>query len=105
MMITVIGLGSPDVLTGDGKVNDSDRIYYLREHLNACAEALEDGVELIGYSPWSFLDLLSSHQGFRKRYGLVYVNREDMDLKDMKRIKKDSFYWYQKVIRTNGEDW
>ena len=105
MMITENGLGSPDVLTGDGKVHDSYRIDYLREHLNACAEALEDGVELIGYSPWSFLDLLSSHQGFRKRYGLVYVNREDMDLKDMKRIKKDSFYWYQKVIRTNGEDW
>ena len=65
---------------------------------------MEDGVEMLGYSPWSFMDLLSSHQGFRKRYGFVYVNREDHDEKDLQRIKKDSYYWYQKVIQTNGED-
>lgn len=50
------------------------------------------------------MDLLSSHQGFKKRYGLVYVDRTDDDLKELKRIKKDSFYWYQKVIRSNGAD-
>lgn len=49
------------------------------------------------------MDLLSSHQGFRKRYGFIYVNRTDSDLKDLARIRKDSFYWYQKVIKTNGE--
>ena len=49
------------------------------------------------------MDLLSSHQGFRKRYGLVYINRTDMDLKDLRRIKKDSFYWYKEVIASNGE--
>lgn len=104
MLITENGLGMNDELTEDGKIHDLYRINYLREHLKACAFALEDGVELMGYSPWSFMDLLSSHQGFRKRYGLVYVNRDDRDLKDMKRIKKDSFYWYQNVIRTNGEE-
>lgn len=103
MIITENGLGMADVLTEDGKVHDAYRIDYIREHLKACAMALEDGVELFGYSPWSFMDLLSSHQGFRKRYGFIYVNREDKDLKDMRRIKKDSFYWYQNVIRTNGE--
>ena len=104
MIITENGLGMADTLTGGGKVHDSYRIDYIRGHIKACAMALEDGVELMGYSPWSFMDLLSSHQGFRKRYGFVYVSREDADLKDMRRIRKDSFYWYQNVIRTNGEE-
>ena len=104
MIITENGLGMADTLTADGKVHDDYRIDYLREHIKACALAIEDGVDLIGYSPWSFEDLLSSHQGFRKRYGFVYINREDMDLKDLARIKKDSYYWYQNVIRTNGEE-
>lgn len=104
MLITENGLGAADELTESGEIHDSYRINYIKEHLKACAMALEDGVELIGYSAWSFMDLLSSHQGFRKRYGFVYVNREDQDLKDMKRIKKDSFYWYQNVIHTNGAE-
>lgn len=104
MIITENGLGMADTLTADGKVHDDYRIDYIRRHLKACSMAIGDGVELMGYSPWSFEDLLSSHQGFRKRYGFVYINREDMELKDMRRIPKDSFYWYQNVIRTNGED-
>ena len=104
MIITENGLGTADVLTEDGKVHDDYRIDYLREHVRACQLAIEDGVEMIGYSPWSFEDLLSSHQGFRKRYGFVYINREDMDEKDLRRITKDSFYWYQNVIRTNGKE-
>ena len=104
MIITENGLGMADTLTEDGRVHDDYRIDYLREHVKACALAIEDGVDLIGYSPWSFEDLLSSHQGFRKRYGFVYINREDMDLKDLQRIKKDSYYWYQKVIATNGRE-
>ncbi len=59
-------------------------------------------VELFGYCPWSVMDILSSHQGFKKRYGFIYVNREDHELKDLRRIKKDSFYWYQSVIKNNG---
>lgn len=104
LIITENGLGTPDVLTGDGRVHDDYRIDYIKGHLEAMELAMEDGVDLMGYCPWSVIDLLSSHQGFRKRYGFVYVNREDMDLKDLGRIKKDSFYWYQNVIRTNGEE-
>lgn len=104
IIITENGLGAADVLTPDGKVHDVYRIDYLRSHIEACALALADGVDLMGYSPWSVMDLLSSHQGFRKRYGFIYVNRDDFDLKDLKRIKKDSFYWYQKVIQSNGSD-
>ena len=102
LIITENGLGTPDILE-DGKVHDSYRIDYLRNHIKACELAIEDGVEMLGYCPWSFMDLLSSAQGFKKRYGLVYVNRTDDDLLDMKRIKKDSFYWYQKVIANNGK--
>lgn len=104
LIVTENGLGSPDVLTEDGRVHDDYRIDYLRSHIEACRLAIEDGVELMGYSPWSVMDLLSSHQGFKKRYGFIYVNREDHDVKDLKRIKKDSFYWYQNVIKTNGEE-
>ena len=102
IIITENGLGTPDVLE-DGKVHDNYRIDYLREHIKACELAIKDGVDLMGYCPWSFMDLLSSAQGFRKRYGLVYVNRTDDDILDLQRIKKDSFYWYKKVIETNGE--
>lgn len=102
LIITENGLGTPDILTEDGKVHDEYRIDYLRSHIEACALAIEDGVKMIGYCPWSFMDLLSSAQGFRKRYGLVYTNRTDDELLDLKRIKKDSFYWYQNVIKNNG---
>lgn len=102
LIITENGLGTPDVLE-NGRVHDNYRIDYLRDHITACALAIEDGVEMIGYCPWSFMDLLSSAQGFRKRYGLVYTNRTDHDILGLERIKKDSFYWYQKVIQTNGE--
>lgn len=102
MIITENGLGTPDVLTEDQHVHDDYRIDYIRDHIAACHDAINDGVELFGYCPWSAIDLLSSHQGFKKRYGFIYVNREDHDLKDLRRIKKDSFYWYQEVIRNNG---
>lgn len=104
LIITENGLGAHDILTEDGKVHDNYRIDYLREHIKACKLAIEDGVELIGYCPWSIMDLMSSHQGFRKRYGFIYVNRDEHDIKDLSRIKKDSFYWYKKVIASNGED-
>lgn len=104
MIITENGLGTPDVLSADGWVHDPYRIDYLRAHVRACAEAIGDGVELFGYSPWSFTDLLSSHQGFRKRYGFVYVDRDEFDERDLRRIPKDSYRWYQQVIATNGAD-
>lgn len=101
LIITENGLGTPDVVE-DGRVHDDYRINYLKEHIKACELAIEDGVEMMGYCPWSVIDLLSSSQGFRKRYGLVYVNRNDKEELDLKRIKKDSFYWYQNVIKNNG---
>lgn len=102
MIITENGLGTADKLTSDGEVKDPYRISYLHDHIEACYDAIQDGVELFGYCPWSAMDLLSSHQGFKKRYGFIYVDRTDFDLKDLKRIPKDSFYWYRKVIKNNG---
>lgn len=66
--------------------------------------AIADGVDVIGYCPWATIDLISTHQGFRKRYGFIYINRDEDDLKDLKRIKKQSFYWYKEVISSNGKE-
>ncbi len=102
ILITENGLGTPDVLTEDGKVHDDYRIEYLTAHFREAQLAITDGVELMGYCPWAFIDLVSTHQGYNKRYGFVYVDRTEDDLKEMKRIKKDSFDWYQQVISNNG---
>lgn len=102
LMITENGLGQEDVMTEAGHIHDQYRIDYLKTHIEQMALAIEDGVEFIGYCPWSAIDLISTHEGFRKRYGFIYVNRSDEDLKDLSRHKKDSFYWYQKVIKENG---
>ena len=64
-----------------------------------------DGVDVMGFNPWSFTDLLSTGNGMAKRYGLVFINRTDDDLRDMKRYRKDSFYWYSKLIKSNGQEW
>lgn len=103
LMITENGLGGRDVLTNDGRIHDQYRINYLSAHVQELGKVIDEGVPFIAYCPWSAIDLISTHEGMRKRYGFVYVNRSDFDLKDMKRYKKDSFYWYQKVIQSNGE--
>ncbi|TCL57700.1 6-phospho-beta-glucosidase [Hydrogenispora ethanolica] len=103
LLITENGCGVPDTLE-NGKVNDDYRIEYLRAHIAECQVALHEGVRLLGYSPWSAMDLVSTYQGCTKRYGFVYVNRDEFDLKDLRRIKKKSFDWYRKVIATNGAD-
>ena len=103
LLITENGCGVPDKLEEDGSIHDDYRIDYLRRHIIACREAITDGVDLMGYSPWSAFDLISTHQGITKRYGFIYVNRDEFDLKDMKRLKKDSFFWYKKVCESNGE--
>ena len=104
LMITENGLGAYDALTEDGKIHDSYRIDYLRSHIAAMERAIDKGVEVISYNPWSAVDLLSTSNGVRKRYGLIYVDRTDDDPKNCARIRKDSFYWYKKVIASNGED-
>ncbi|WP_291291264.1 glycoside hydrolase family 1 protein [Enterococcus sp.] len=97
IIITENGLGAEDHLE-DGAVHDPYRIDYLQQHIQQCLAAIESGVELIGYSPWSAIDLISVHEGIKKRYGFIYVDRNDADEKEQKRVKKDSFYWYQKLI-------
>ena len=107
LLITENGCGVRDELVwedGEPRVHDDYRIDYLRQHIKACQEAITDGVDLMGYSPWSAFDLISTHEGITKRYGLIYVDRDEFDLKEMKRYRKDSFFWYKKVIESNGAD-
>lgn len=103
IMVVENGLGAKDVLV-DGKVEDDYRINYMRDHIQAVKDAVDDGVDCRGYLMWGPIDILSSHGEMAKRYGVIYVNREDHDLKDMKRYKKKSFAWYQHIIATNGEE-
>jgi 6-phospho-beta-glucosidase len=103
LLVTENGLGAYDKLEEGDVINDDYRIEFLRKHIEQARLAISDGVNLIGYCPWSAIDLVSTHQGFSKRYGFIYVNRDEFDLKDLRRIKKKSFYWYKNVIATNGE--
>lgn len=104
LMITENGLGAYDTITEEGNIHDAYRINYLREHIKAMKKAVDSGVEVLAYCPWSALDLLSTSNGVKKRYGFVYVDRTDDDPKECKRIRKDSFFWYQKLIHSNGAD-
>ena len=104
MIVTENGLGAYDTLTEDGKVHDQYRIKYYQDHLHQVQLAISDGCEMMGYCPWSAIDLISTHEGMVKRYGFVYVDREEFDLKTLDRYRKDSFYWYKKVIASNGSD-
>lgn len=103
ILISENGLGAFDTLTDQGKVHDDYRIDFLRRHVEAISEAIDDGCEVIGYCTWSCQDLFSWLNGYAKRYGFIYVDRDEESAKELKRYKKDSFYWYQKVIETNGE--
>jgi len=104
IMITENGLGAYDTLEADGSIHDDYRIEYLKEHIIAIEKAVEDGCDVIGYCTWSFQDLFSWLNGYAKRYGFVYVDRDEESEKELKRYKKDSFYWYKKVIETNGKE-
>ncbi|GIP46191.1 6-phospho-beta-glucosidase [Paenibacillus sp. J45TS6] len=103
LIVTENGLGAFDKLEEDGTVKDTYRIDFFRKHIEQIQLALTDGVEVFGFCPWSAIDLVSTHQGSSKRYGFIYVDRDEFDLKDLKRIRKDSFYWYQKLIASRGE--
>lgn len=103
ILITENGIGAPDTLEEDGSVHDAYRIDFIREHLHQMKLAITDGVDMLGYCPWAAIDVVSTHQGYRKRYGFIYVDRDEFELKELKRHRKDSFYWYQNVIRENGK--
>ena len=105
IMIVENGLGARDVRGEDGLVHDPYRIDYLRSHIEQMEEAVKDGVDLMGYTPWGCIDLVSASTGeMAKRYGFIYVDKYDDGTGDLSRRRKDSFYWYKKVIATNGED-
>ncbi|EKN5150716.1 TPA: 6-phospho-beta-glucosidase [Yersinia enterocolitica] len=99
------GLGAKDEINPQGEIEDDYRISYLREHIKAMAEAIDDGIPVIGYTSWGCIDLVSASTGeMSKRYGFVYVDRDDLGKGSLARKKKKSFYWYKKVIASNGAD-
>ncbi len=102
LMITENGLGDFDKLTIESEINDDSRIDYIKSHILAMQSAIQEGVPVLGYFVWSFTDVLSWLNGYQKRYGLVYVNRDETDLKDLRRIKKKSFFWYRDWIEANS---
>lgn len=104
IMITENGIGARDEFK-DGKIHDPYRISYIKDHVEQMRLAIDDGVNLIGYTPWTVIDVISCSTGeMAKRYGFIYVDADDEGNGTYNRYKKDSFYWYQKVITTNGED-
>lgn len=106
LFIVENGFGAIDQVEEDGSIHDPERIQYLASHIEALKKAIEyDGVDLIGYTPWGIIDIVSFTTGeMKKRYGMIYVDRDNEGNGSMKRLKKDSFTWYQNVIATNGEE-
>ncbi len=105
IMIAENGFGTFDEIGEDGKIHDARRIMYLREHVRAMKEAIIDGVDIRGYYPWGPIDIVScSSSEMSKRYGFIYVDLDDYGNGSAKRIKKDSYDWYKRVIASNGEE-
>lgn len=104
LFIVENGLGARDKPEADGSINDDYRIAYLNDHLIQVHEAIEDGVEVWGYTSWGPIDLVSASKAqLSKRYGFIYVDRDDDGNGTLERKKKKSFYWYQEVIKSQGE--
>lgn len=105
MMIVENGSGSFDTLTEEKTVHDPYRVDYYQKHIEQIKEAIYDGVELLGYYPWAPIDIVScSSSEMSKRYGFIYVDLDDYGKGTGERYRKDSFYWYQKVVHSNGQD-
>lgn len=103
LFIVENGLGAHDDPDKDHYVEDDYRIDYLKEHIKAMAGAIDDGVDLMGYTPWGCIDLVSASTGeMSKRYGFIYVDLDDNGEGTLKRYPKKSFYWYKDVISNNG---
>ncbi|MCY6371189.1 6-phospho-beta-glucosidase [Clostridium ganghwense] len=100
------GLGAVDKVEEDGSINDNYRIDYLRKHIAEMKKAVTiDGVDLMGYTPWGCIDLISASTGeMKKRYGFIYVDKDNDGNGTLERSRKKSFYWYKNVIGTNGEE-
>ncbi|PEL08193.1 6-phospho-beta-glucosidase [Bacillus sp. AFS017336] len=105
LFIVENGLGAIDIIEDNDSINDDYRIDYLNSHFKEMSEAIQDGVEIIGYTSWGPIDLVSAGTGeMKKRYGYIYVDKDNEGKGTLKRLKKKSFYWYQQVIKTNGEN-
>ena len=105
LMIVENGLGAVDEVEADGSIHDPYRIDYLRRHIEQMDEAIADGVDLMGYTMWGCIDLVSASTGeMKKRYGFIYVDKDNDGNGTLARSRKDSFHWYKKVIASNGED-
>ena len=105
LMIAENGLGALDVVEEDGGIHDTYRIEYLRQHIIQVQECRKDGVDILAYLSWAPIDMVSSSSAeMSKRYGYIYVDLDDYGKGSGKRLKKDSFYWYQHVIKTNGKE-
>ncbi|HEL1653785.1 TPA: 6-phospho-beta-glucosidase [Streptococcus suis] len=103
LFIVENGLGALDKVEADGSIQDGYRISYLEKHIQQMYEAIEDGVELMGYTPWGCIDLVSaSTSEMSKRYGFVYVDADDQGNGSFDRSRKDSFFWYKDLIASNG---
>ena len=100
------GIGWDDKLEADSSIHDTYRIDYLQQNIQSMADAIDlDGINLMGYTMWGCIDLISAGTGeMKKRYGFVYVDRDDKGNETLKRFRKDSFFWYKKVIASNGSD-
>lgn len=105
LFIVENGLGMRDTVEADGTIQDPYRVDYFRSHFREMEKAIDAGVELMGYTSWAPIDLVSANTNqMSKRYGFIYVDQDDLGHGTLKRSRKDSFYWYKKVIATNGED-
>ena len=97
-------MGAKDAVESDGSIHDDYRISYFREHFRQMKEAIEEGVDLFGYTSWGSIDIISAGTSqMSKRYGFIHVDQDDDGNGTLKRSRKDSFYWYKKVIESNGE--
>ena len=105
LMVLENGLGTADEITEDHMIHDTYRIEYMKEHLKAIYDATKDGVDVLAYTMWGCIDLISASTGeMKKRYGIIYVDKDNAGNGTLKRFKKDSFYWYQSVIKSNGTE-
>ena len=104
MFIVENGLGAVDVPNENGDIEDNYRIQYLNDHLYQVGEALQDGVEIMGYTSWGPIDLVSASTAqMSKRYGFIHVDRDDQGNGSLARKPKKSFYWYKDIIESQGE--
>ena len=102
-MVVENGIGAKDTVEPDGSIHDPYRIEYFRQHIQEMGRAIDEGVEMWGYTSWAPIDLISaSNNQMSMRYGFIYVDQDDLGRGSLARSRKDSFYWYKKVIASNG---